>query len=102
MPLLLSFKLKMYCTVHLLIRGISFVPPFYDQAQGDCKWRQMPALGNWNLWDDVPVTQYFQSGAFFFTAHGEKEDDQDLFKVPQFPAKPYNYKKVRQSHHLFF
>jgi hypothetical protein len=34
--------------------------------------------------------------------HGEKEDDQDLFKVPQFPAKPYNYKKVRQSHHLFF
>jgi hypothetical protein len=72
------------------------------QAQDDCKWRQIPAFGDWNLWDDMPVTQYFQSGAFFFAAHGEKEDD-DLFKVPQFvPAKPYNYKKVRQSHHLVF
>ncbi|KAK3166305.1 hypothetical protein QOZ80_1AG0044110 [Eleusine coracana subsp. coracana] len=40
----------------------------------------------------MPVTQYFQSGAFFFAAHGEKEDE-DLFKVPQLPTKPYNYKK---------
>ncbi|GJN16941.1 hypothetical protein PR202_gb03970 [Eleusine coracana subsp. coracana] len=62
------------------------------EAQDDCKWRQIPAFGDWNLWDDMPVTQYFQSGAFFFAAHGEKEDE-DLFKVPQFPAKPYNYKK---------
>ncbi|XP_062187312.1 uncharacterized protein LOC133890775 isoform X2 [Phragmites australis] len=61
------------------------------EAQDDCKWRQTPAFGDWNLWDDMPVTQYFQSGTFFFTAQAEK--DEDLFKVPQFPAKPYNYKK---------
>ncbi|KAL5228326.1 hypothetical protein ABZP36_016591 [Zizania latifolia] len=39
----------------------------------------------------MPVTQYFESGTFFFTAQAEK--DEDLFKVPQFSAKPYNYKK---------
>ncbi|PAN26903.1 hypothetical protein PAHAL_5G046100 [Panicum hallii] len=62
------------------------------EAQDDCKWRQIPAFGDWNLWDDMPVTQYLQAGPFFFTAPVDK-DDEDLFKVPQFPAKPYSYKK---------
>ena len=44
----------------------------------------------------MPVTQYFQAGTFFFAAPAEK-DDEDLFKVPQFPAKPYSYKKVKQN-----
>ncbi|EAZ14599.1 hypothetical protein OsJ_04522 [Oryza sativa Japonica Group] len=61
------------------------------EALDDCKWRQIPAFGDWNIWDDMPVTQYFESGTFFFTAQAEK--DEDLFKVPQFPANPYNYKK---------
>ncbi|XP_035817791.1 uncharacterized protein [Zea mays] len=64
------------------------------EAQDDCKWRQVPAFGDWNLWDDMPVTQYFQAGTFFFAAPTtEKDDDEDLFKVPQFPATPYSYKK---------
>ncbi|XP_008672001.1 uncharacterized protein [Zea mays] len=63
------------------------------EAQDDCKWRQIPAFGDWNVWDgDMPVTQYFQAGAFFFAAPAEK-GDADLFKVPQLPAKPYGYKK---------
>ncbi|KAG2593785.1 uncharacterized protein LOC120676800 isoform X1 [Panicum virgatum] len=62
------------------------------EVQDDYKWRQIPAFGDWNLWDDMPVTQYFQAGPFFFTAPVDK-DDEDLFKVPQFPAKPYSYKK---------
>jgi len=70
----------------------------FRQAQDDGKWRQIPAFGDWNLWDDMPVTQYFQAGPFFFTAPVDK-DDEDLFKVPQFPAKPYSYKKVKQPHH---
>ncbi|KAF8755739.1 hypothetical protein HU200_011208 [Digitaria exilis] len=42
----------------------------------------------------MPVTQYFQAGPFFFTAPVDKvDDDEDLFKVPQFPATPYSYKK---------
>jgi len=44
----------------------------------------------------MPVTQYFQAGTFFFAAPAEK-DDEDLFKVPQFPAKPYSYKKVKEQ-----
>ncbi|EAY76938.1 hypothetical protein OsI_04896 [Oryza sativa Indica Group] len=66
-------------------------PYNYKKALDDCKWRQIPAFGDWNIWDDMPVTQYFESGTFFFTAQAEK--DEDLFKVPQFPANPYNYKK---------
>ncbi|TVU36065.1 hypothetical protein EJB05_17978, partial [Eragrostis curvula] len=62
------------------------------EALDDCKWRQIPAFGDWNMWEDMPVTQYFQSGAFFFAAQADKEEE-DLFKVPQFTAKPYNYKK---------
>ncbi|CAM0884313.1 unnamed protein product [Alopecurus aequalis] len=65
------------------------------EAQDDYgKWRQIPAFGDWNqLWDDMPVTQYFDPAAtFFFTAQGG-EDDVDLFKVPHFAANPYNYKK---------
>ncbi|CAM0884314.1 unnamed protein product [Alopecurus aequalis] len=52
------------------------------EAQDDYgKWRQIPAFGDWNqLWDDMPVTQYFDPAAtFFFTAQGG-EDDVDLFK----------------------
>jgi hypothetical protein len=46
----------------------------------------------------MPVTQYFQAGTFFFAAPTtEKDDDEDLFKVPQFPATPYSYKKVKQN-----
>jgi len=72
----------------------------FRQAQDDGKWRQIPAFGDWNLWDDMPVTQYFQAGPFFFTAPVD-EDDEDLFKVPQFPAKPYSYKKVKQPRRPF-
>ncbi|KAL5221614.1 hypothetical protein ABZP36_026327 [Zizania latifolia] len=61
------------------------------EALDDCKWRQIPAFGDWNLWDEMPVTQYFEPATFFFTAQAEK--DEDLFKVPQFSAKPYTYKK---------
>ncbi|XP_006645214.1 uncharacterized protein LOC102722065 [Oryza brachyantha] len=62
------------------------------EALDDCKWRQIPAFGDWNLWEEMPVTQYFEPATFFFTAQSEK-DEEDLFKVPQFPTKPYNYKK---------
>jgi hypothetical protein len=74
----------------------------FCQAQDDCKWRQIPAFGDWNVWDgDMPVTQYFQAGAFFFAAPAEK-GDADLFKVPQLPAKPYGYKKVKEHCIHFF
>ncbi|KQK11164.1 uncharacterized protein LOC100835004 [Brachypodium distachyon] len=65
------------------------------EAQDDCcnKWRQIPAFGDWNLWDDdLPVAQYFEPGTFFFTAQAG-EDDVDLFKVPHFAATPYSYSK---------
>ncbi|KAF7025311.1 hypothetical protein CFC21_037512 [Triticum aestivum] len=64
------------------------------EAQDDCgKWRQIPAFGDWNMWEEMPVTQYFEPAAtFFFTAQAG-EDDVDLFKVPHFAANPYTYKK---------
>ena len=46
--------------------------------QDDCKWRQMPAFGDWNLWDDMPITLYCQSGSFFFAAQAEKEDEDEI------------------------
>ncbi|KAF7025310.1 hypothetical protein CFC21_037512 [Triticum aestivum] len=51
------------------------------EAQDDCgKWRQIPAFGDWNMWEEMPVTQYFEPAAtFFFTAQAG-EDDVDLFK----------------------
>lgn len=49
------------------------------------------------MWEEMPVTQYFEPAAtFFFTAQAG-EDDVDLFKVPHFAANPYTYKKVRHT-----
>ncbi|XP_020099513.1 uncharacterized protein LOC109717951 isoform X2 [Ananas comosus] len=38
--------------------------------------RQFPAFGSWNLCDEIPITQYFESAAMFFGSEGD-----DLFKV---------------------
>jgi hypothetical protein len=40
-------------------------------------------FGDWNLRDDMPVTQYLQAGTFFIIVPpAEKDSDEDLFKVP--------------------
>ncbi|AQK46188.1 hypothetical protein Zm00014a_024572 [Zea mays] len=33
-----------------------------EQAQDDSKWRRIPTFDDWNLRDDMPVTQYLQAG----------------------------------------
>lgn len=57
---------------------------------------QIPAFGNWDYCDAMPITQYFESAmqAGLIRGHFFAEDT-DLFKVPAAPFKPtYHY-----SHH---
>ncbi|KAJ0988959.1 hypothetical protein J5N97_007315 [Dioscorea zingiberensis] len=51
---------------------------------------KVPAFGDWNLCDEIPITQYFESAvhAHYFPL----EEERDLFQVPvQFIPAYYNY-----------
>ncbi|XP_038973502.1 uncharacterized protein LOC103695748 isoform X2 [Phoenix dactylifera] len=66
------------------------------------KRRQIPAFGNWDSCDELPITQYFETArqAGLIRGHYFAEDG-DLFKVPV-PVKPphhhhHHHKKVRKG-----
>ncbi|PWZ04931.1 Protein PGR [Zea mays] len=66
-----------------------------EQAQDDCKWRRIPTFGDWNLRDDMPVTQYLQAGTSSSLCHRQRRTTTRICsRCPSVPAKPYNYKKV--------
>ncbi|KAM0935799.1 hypothetical protein DsansV1_C27g0196671 [Dioscorea sansibarensis] len=51
---------------------------------------RVPAFGNWDLCDEIPITQYFESAvhAHYFPL----EEERDLFQVPvHFIPAYYNY-----------
>lgn len=52
------------------------------------KRRQIPPFGHWDYYDDLPITQYFDSAwqAGLIRSHFWAEDD-DLFKMPA-PLQP--------------
>ncbi|XP_010910348.1 uncharacterized protein [Elaeis guineensis] len=69
----------------------------------DMKRCQIPAFGNWDYCDELPITQYFESArqAGLIRGHYFAEDG-DLFKVPV-PVKPtqhhyhHHHKKLRKG-----
>lgn len=82
---------------------ICFVLFFFWQAQDDCKWRRIPTFGDWNLRDDMPVTQYLQAGTSSSLCHRQRRTTTRICsRCPSVPAKPYNYKKVKQNRTLSF
>lgn len=57
---------------------------------------QIPSFGNWDCYDDLPVTQYFDSTRYggHLRHHFCMEDaGHDLFKIPPSPL-PYQYHLV--------
>ncbi|XP_008802103.1 nuclear receptor subfamily 4 group A member 3-like isoform X2 [Phoenix dactylifera] len=65
----------------------------------DMKRRHIPAFGNWDYCDDLPITQYFESArqAGLIRGHYYGEDG-DLFKVPV-PVKPTYHNHNHHHHH---
>ncbi|THU58751.1 hypothetical protein C4D60_Mb03t17710 [Musa balbisiana] len=50
--------------------------------------RQIPAFGSWNYYDDLPITQYFESAMQAGLVRGQSfVEDADLYQVPSSPAK---------------
>ncbi|XP_073013608.1 uncharacterized protein [Typha latifolia] len=68
------------------------------------KRAQIPAFGNWDYCNELPITQYFESAMQAGVFHGKYfGEDGDLFKFPA-TAKPtyyhrhhHNNKKVKKS-----
>ncbi|KAH7682980.1 hypothetical protein IHE45_05G154400 [Dioscorea alata] len=51
---------------------------------------RVPAFGNWDLCDEIPITQYFESAVH--THYFPLEEERDLFQVPvHFIPAYYNY-----------
>lgn len=65
---------------------------------------QIPSFGNWECYDDLPVTQYFDSTRYggHLRHHFYMEDaGHDLFKIPPSPL-PYQYHLVVGKQHSSF
>ncbi|XP_073007655.1 uncharacterized protein [Typha latifolia] len=67
----------------------------------DLKRPQIPKFGNWDCYEELPITQYFDSAMQAGFIHGHYfGEDGDLFKVPVPVVKPsqiHHHRKARKG-----
>ncbi|WOK97457.1 hypothetical protein Cni_G06165 [Canna indica] len=62
--------------------------------------RQIPAFGNWDYSDELPITQYFESAAQAGLIRGHYfGEDGELLKLPSATLKPVIYHHHHHGHH---